>query len=163
MIACSATHPGHAAHPEHPEPLHAQGVARAERQVIAWFEVADHAAFAPDRFPVFILQDERGGMFYGFPEFGGSPGLKVGKFYHLFEACEDPDKVSREITPEDEEVGPCSQLFSICTFLLGSRSPCVMCTWRCMRKSFKAGCFCHLPCLLSACVSLEQRLSVQRA
>lgn len=79
-------------------------MARAQRQVVAWFEVADHAAFSPENFPVFILQDERKGMFYGFPEFGGSPGVKIGKFYHLFEACEDPDLVSRNITQQDEEV-----------------------------------------------------------
>ena len=81
-----------------------QGIAQVQRQVIGWFEVSDHEAFSTENFPVFILEDEELGEFYGFPEFDGLPGMKIGKFYHLYEACEQPDKLNRVITCADEEV-----------------------------------------------------------
>ncbi len=75
-----------------------------QRQVIGWFEVSDHEAFSTDNFPVFILEDETLGEYYGFPEFDGLPGMKIGKFYHLYEPCEQPDNLTRIITSADEEV-----------------------------------------------------------
>lgn len=81
-----------------------QGVVQAQRQVIGWFEVSDHEAFTTQKFPVFILEDNELGTFYGFPEFDGLPGMKIGKFYHLSEACEQPDELNRSITAADEEV-----------------------------------------------------------
>ncbi|CAL8465505.1 g5041 [Coccomyxa elongata] len=81
-----------------------QGVARAQRQVIGWFEVSDHEAFSTEKFPVFILEDEELGEYYGFPEFDGLPGMKIGKFYHLYQACEEPDNLDRAITSADEEL-----------------------------------------------------------
>ncbi|EIE19446.1 sarcosine oxidase, partial [Coccomyxa subellipsoidea C-169] len=81
-----------------------QGIAAVQRQVIGWFEVSDHEAFSTDNFPVFILEDETLGEYYGFPEFDGLPGMKIGKFYHLYEPCEQPDNLTRIITSADEEV-----------------------------------------------------------
>jgi sarcosine oxidase len=70
-----------------------------ERQVLGWFEVSDHALFAPDRFPVFVMNTEEG-HYYGFPEFG-VPGFKLGKYHHLGGQT-DPDSVDRAIRPADE-------------------------------------------------------------
>lgn len=66
-----------------------------ERQVLAWFEIADRDAFSPTRFPVFNLdwEDEH---WYGFPEFG-VPGFKVGCYHHLRERV-DPDAFDRTAT-----------------------------------------------------------------
>jgi sarcosine oxidase len=48
------------------------------RQLQFWFEVEDAAAFAPDRFPVFIweLQNSKRGI-YGFPAIDGAGAIKV--------------------------------------------------------------------------------------
>jgi sarcosine oxidase len=70
-----------------------------ERQVLGWFAVADRAPFAPERFPVFVMDVDEG-QFYGFPEFGVA-GLKVGKYHHLDEPA-DPDALDRACRPEDE-------------------------------------------------------------
>lgn len=72
-----------------------------ERQVLGWFAVAEHARFAPARFPVFIL-DAPNGVFYGFPEHD-VPGFKIGKYHHRRERV-DPDAVDRTCRPEDESV-----------------------------------------------------------
>jgi sarcosine oxidase len=79
-----------------------QALCTVQRQVIGWFEVQDPAHFIPEAFPVFVLQDKLG-YYYGFPTFD-HPGMKIGKFYHLFEETQ-PDDLSREITAADEEVG----------------------------------------------------------
>ena len=70
-----------------------------ERQVLGWFGIDDPPAFAPSAFPVFVLEAEEG-AFYGFPEYQ-VPGFKLGKYHHRFEAVH-PDRVPREITPDDE-------------------------------------------------------------
>jgi sarcosine oxidase len=49
---------------------------RVTREQVTWFEAADAAAFAPERFPVWIWLDQPG--FYGFPTYRG-PGPKVGE------------------------------------------------------------------------------------
>lgn len=78
-----------------------------ERQVIGWFQVQheDPQVCSPDgRFPVFLIQHgDDGGHYYGFPQFGHA-GLKIGKFDHAPGVATHPDKLSREITPEDEQV-----------------------------------------------------------
>jgi sarcosine oxidase len=84
-------------------PCPAQSLAAVQRQVVGWFEVSEPAAFSTEAFPVWILEDEQLGYFYGFPEFDGQPGMKLGKFYHLNEAAV-PDELSRDITAADEEV-----------------------------------------------------------
>jgi sarcosine oxidase len=68
-----------------------------ERQVLAWFDVADPELFAPSRFPVFNLDfDDR--HWYGFPEHG-TPGFKIGCYHHLREQV-DPDTLDRTAVTE---------------------------------------------------------------
>jgi sarcosine oxidase len=73
---------------------------RVTRQVMGWFEPAQHlrACFAPERFPVFLLQNPDG-VFYGFP--GDAHGVKVAKHHHLDEAV-DPDHYDRTVSVADE-------------------------------------------------------------
>lgn len=72
-----------------------------ERQVLAWLAVRDHARFAPERFPVFVMDSEEG-HYYGFPEFD-VPGFKLGKYHHLHEVA-DPDRLDRAVRPDDVAV-----------------------------------------------------------
>ena len=72
-----------------------------ERQVVGWFKTSG-PAFAPSRFPVFILDCPEMGNFYGFPD-PGDEGFKLGKFRHRRQTV-DPDTIDRRITPEDEAV-----------------------------------------------------------
>lgn len=71
------------------------------RQVVGWFAPGDAAQFAPDRFPVFIIET-RHGLHYGLPCYGCS-GLKAAKHHHRNETV-DPDTGSREVTASDEAV-----------------------------------------------------------
>ncbi|MGH9465883.1 MAG: N-methyl-L-tryptophan oxidase [Terriglobales bacterium] len=73
------------------------------RQVMAWFApAANAAAFAPDRFPIYIWQPEGELAFYGFPATGAaSEGVKVARH-----AVPDPctaDSVDRQIRASDIE------------------------------------------------------------
>jgi sarcosine oxidase len=70
-----------------------------ERQVLGWFGVSDHDAFAPAHFPVFVLEADEG-MYYGFPEYG-RPGFKIGRYHHHTERVH-PDTMARDCTPADE-------------------------------------------------------------
>jgi sarcosine oxidase len=72
---------------------------RPERQILGWFGIADRAAFAADRFPVFVHEADEG-IFYGFPEFE-VPGFKIGRYHHLSEAV-DPDTMDRVCHARDE-------------------------------------------------------------
>jgi sarcosine oxidase len=81
--------------PDLPAPL------RVTRQVIAWLDPLDAAAFAPGQFPVFLLES-RHGIHYGFPAHG-TRGVKVAKHYHRDETA-DADTVDRAISPDDEEL-----------------------------------------------------------
>ena len=72
---------------------------KVTRQVLAWFEPEKPALFAPDRFPVFIIESDHG-IHYGFPRTDDS-GVKVAKLYHGTEPV-DPDTVDRTVTPDDE-------------------------------------------------------------
>jgi sarcosine oxidase len=82
--------------PQVPVPL------RVTRQVLGWFEPADHARplFAAERFPVFLLENANG-VFYGFP--ADADGVKVAKHHHLDEAV-DPDHYDRAVSAADEAV-----------------------------------------------------------
>ena len=80
--------------PQLPVPL------RVTRQVLAWFEPADHPQFAAERFPVFLLENADG-VFYGFP--ADADGVKVAKHHHLNEAV-DPDHYDRAVSATDEAV-----------------------------------------------------------
>jgi sarcosine oxidase len=80
-----------------------------QRQVQLWFEASGPApagphaapggagAFSPERFPVFIWEDEPGRFIYGFPELGD--GVKVAR-HHEGEPT-DPARVRREVTDDD--------------------------------------------------------------
>jgi len=75
---------------------------RPVRQVMLWTDPLDPPAFAPERFPLFVLESPVGN-FYGFPDNRGE-GFKIGKFHHLRQAVPDPDAMDRECHPEDEAV-----------------------------------------------------------
>lgn len=75
---------------------------RPVRQVMLWTEPLVPAAFAPERFPVFVLESPVGD-FYGYPDNEGE-GFKIGKFHHLGQEVPDPDSMDRECHPEDEAV-----------------------------------------------------------
>jgi sarcosine oxidase len=70
-----------------------------ERQVLGWFGTSDRSAFAPEAFPVFVLDADEG-RYYGFPEYG-VPGFKIGRYHHHAERVH-PDTMHRVCTPEDE-------------------------------------------------------------
>jgi sarcosine oxidase len=72
-----------------------------ERQVLAWLQPMRPEIFAPEVFPVFVLEVEEG-SFYGFPVHD-VPGFKFGKFHHLREPI-DPDDPDRSARPEDERL-----------------------------------------------------------
>jgi sarcosine oxidase len=74
---------------------------RVTRQVVGWFEPDDAAQFAPDRFPVFLLET-RHGIHYGFPAYGNM-GVKVARHHHLDETVE-ADTYDRNVTAQDEAV-----------------------------------------------------------
>jgi sarcosine oxidase len=69
------------------------------RQVQAWFQPREAAAFEAGRFPVFLLES-RHGVHYGFPPHGGS-GVKIAK-HHASDQAVDPDAVDRTISATDE-------------------------------------------------------------
>ena len=75
---------------------------RPVRQVMLWTDPLDPPAFAPERFPIFVLESEVGN-FYGFPDNRGE-GFKIGRFHHLRQEVPDPDAMDRECHPEDEAV-----------------------------------------------------------
>ena len=75
-----------------------------ERNVIAWFEVEDAEQCKKEQFPVCVLDGDIG-SFYLFPVFE-QPGLKIGKFDHLRERVDNPKKLKRDISRQDEQVGP---------------------------------------------------------
>ena len=79
-----------------------QTVLTAERQVIGWFEVLRLGCCSKERFPVGVIEDNVG-YFYNFPVFE-EPGMKIGKFNHLHEQVDRPEKLKRDITHLDEQV-----------------------------------------------------------
>ncbi len=72
---------------------------RPTRQVQAWFKPDDALLFAPDRFPVFLIESAHG-THYGFPDYGG-PGIKIAKHHHADETT-DPDIIDRTVSASDE-------------------------------------------------------------
>lgn len=73
-----------------------------ERQVLAWFEIQDRDLFAPQRFPVFNL-DQPSGHWYGFPEFG-VPGFKFGCYHHFNEVVDPDSDEWRSVNERDIEL-----------------------------------------------------------
>ncbi len=76
-------------------------VASVYRQVLHWFEAEDTAAYAPDRFPVFIWMHGTGedDYFYGFPALPGSGLVKVAT--EQYAGAVDPDAVDRTVSPAE--------------------------------------------------------------
>jgi len=75
------------------------------RQVLYWFRArspAEHAAFAPEHFPVFIWQPSGAdGVFYGFPAVGPfDEGVKMATEGH---DVTDPASVDRTVSPHEVE------------------------------------------------------------
>jgi sarcosine oxidase len=70
-----------------------------ERNVLYWFRpTTDVAMFAPDKFPVFIIEYEPGKVFYGFPALGDD-GVKVAR-HHTGVSC-TPTDIGRELSQEE--------------------------------------------------------------
>jgi sarcosine oxidase len=76
------------------------GSVTPQRQVLAWLDPHEPELFAPERFPVFNVALEEGHV-YGFPVYG-VPGFKVGFYDHEGQRA-DPDAISREPMPDDDE------------------------------------------------------------
>jgi sarcosine oxidase len=76
-------------------------LARVYRQVLHWFPPSDPAAFAPDRFPVFIWMhgEQEEDYFYGFPVAAGAADMKVASESYARDS--DPDHVDRTVSPEE--------------------------------------------------------------
>jgi sarcosine oxidase len=72
---------------------------QVERNVLYWFRpTADLALFAPDRFPVFIVEHSPGKVFYGFPNLDDD-GVKVAR-HHTGELC-TPTTMRREVGQDE--------------------------------------------------------------
>ena len=68
------------------------------RQPLFWFEpLARPEAFEPERLPIYLWEPEPDRFFYGFPAFHGE--VKVAP--HLGGVRSDPDRLDREIHPEE--------------------------------------------------------------
>jgi len=70
-----------------------------ERNVLYWFRpTTDVALFAPDRFPVFLIEYEPGKLFYGFPALADD-GIKVAR-HHTGVWC-SPTDIRREVDQDE--------------------------------------------------------------
>jgi sarcosine oxidase len=76
-------------------------VTAVRRQVLHWFPVADPAAYAPGRFPIFIWMygPQEGEYFYGFPCLPGQDTLKVAT--EQADRDTTADTVTRAVAPEE--------------------------------------------------------------
>ena len=74
------------------------------RQVLHWFGADDEAAYAPERFPVFIWMhgDTQEDYLYGFPVPSGSKGVKVATEQYG-EVTADPDLLRRDVLAAEME------------------------------------------------------------
>lgn len=76
---------------------------KVTRQVIVWVEPDKPGLFTPDRFPCWLMaNDKMKGAWYGFPYLSGStfPGPAGLKFaLHLPADETDPDKLNRDVSP----------------------------------------------------------------
>lgn len=73
---------------------------RPVRRYVVFFEpIGDRAAFAPDRFPVFVFETEPGDAIYGVPETSPGRGVKVG--FHYRGTDVDPDRIDRTVSEEE--------------------------------------------------------------
>jgi len=70
------------------------------RQALFWFTPRAHPErFEPERFPIFIWEDEPGRFLYGFPDLGD--GVKMAR--HMEGEPTDPDGVRREVSEAETE------------------------------------------------------------
>jgi len=93
------------------------------RQTQFWFAVEDAAAFAPERFPVFIweLRNSRRGI-YGFPAIDDASAIKIAS--EEFAETTTAETVDREISPS--EIDAVYEL--VAPYLRGVTSRCVRAT-----------------------------------
>ena len=77
---------------------------RVCRQVLHWFDADHEAAYAPERFPVFIWMhgDRQEDYLYGFPIPAGSTGIKVATEQYE-KTIADPDLLRRGISTGEQE------------------------------------------------------------
>ena len=74
------------------------GALRVERQVNAWFALDAPAAFAPERFPVFIRELADGRLRFGMPSLDGAT-IKLAVHHEGRPA--DPDHIERTVAPPE--------------------------------------------------------------
>ena len=70
------------------------------RQVLGWVWPRRPELFGLGTFPVWGIEAADGSLSYGFPMMPDNPGLKVAR--HGRGTATDPDRVARQISPEDE-------------------------------------------------------------
>lgn len=72
-----------------------------ERQVLHWFAPEGGVApFLPDRFPIYIWEEDGGMQFYGFPHQEGPPGGVKVALFRAGGLC-DPDTIDRAVYPDE--------------------------------------------------------------
>ncbi|MEO6434197.1 MAG: N-methyl-L-tryptophan oxidase, partial [Tepidisphaeraceae bacterium] len=71
------------------------------RQVMAWVAPPRPALFSPDRFPVWAITSDRGGIDYGFPMDDPRVGLKLA--HHFPGPPTDPERVNRAPQTDDKQ------------------------------------------------------------
>lgn len=72
------------------------------RQLLGWMRPLDPAAFAPDRFASWAVEQPDGSLYYGVPLNEFEPGLKIA--HHKPGSPTDPDQVLRETTEADADL-----------------------------------------------------------
>lgn len=77
---------------------------KVTRQLLAWVQPKNERDFLLNRFPCWMIADDRPGCFYGFPilpveKFGMPHGLKLA--YHHPASATDPDHINRNVAEED--------------------------------------------------------------
>lgn len=68
------------------------------KQVVGWYPSRNRLATALGRMPGFLVDEDAGGTYFGFPDLG--EGVKVGKHFHLMEPI-DPEQPNPPITAAD--------------------------------------------------------------
>jgi sarcosine oxidase len=80
------------------------GLLRVQRQVLYWFRTTAPQWYAPEACPIFIWMHGAGstGSMYGLPMIDGVDGVDGVKVAtEQYEATTDPDRVERQVTPEE--------------------------------------------------------------
>jgi len=74
------------------------GYARPIKQVVGWYPSRNGLATAVGRMPCYLVDEDEGGTFFGFPDLG--EGAKVGKHGHFFEEI-DPEQPNPPVNDAD--------------------------------------------------------------